>query len=233
MKKPANKEFTFDDIIPINNMFNKDESGLNPLHYAYLYDLPQVRQILRQSGLSSDSAEKYQLSKTRNRVIPNESGREGGLGRKRMTITNFAPETQMNLRGQVPEDLRHLQKPEDSEDETDEEERKNEILNADDEMNFEITEPNFLKLYEVERERDKQLQERRKDAANYDKDDPKDVLMTTPHLGKKEKLAFYEDPDYVFIVDKKRMNIIRQSLENLCSSGGVFYTTYDRDDNPE
>lgn len=187
---------------------------------------------MRQSGLSSDSAEKYILSKTRNRVLPNESGREGGLGRKRMSITNFAPETQMNIRGQVPEDLRHLQKPEDSEDETDEEERKNEILNADDD-DFNITEENFLKLYQLERERDEALQERRKDTANYNLDDPKDVLQSTPHLSKKEKLAFYDDPDYVFIVDKKRMNIIRQSLENLCSSGGVFYTTYDRDDNPD
>ena len=30
-------------MVPITNMFNKDSSGLNPLHYAYLYDLPEVR----------------------------------------------------------------------------------------------------------------------------------------------------------------------------------------------
>ena len=54
VKKPKESNITLDDIVPITNMFNKDVSGLNPLHYAYLYDLPNVRQILRQSGLSND-----------------------------------------------------------------------------------------------------------------------------------------------------------------------------------
>ena len=45
------------DLIPINNIFNKDEDGQNPLHYAYLYDLPDIRQILRQSGMANVATE--------------------------------------------------------------------------------------------------------------------------------------------------------------------------------
>ena len=48
-------------------------------------------------------------------------------------------------------------------------------------------------------------------------------------LTKKEKLAFYNDPDYVFIVKTESMNIMRASLENLCQTGGVFYSTFNRD----
>ena len=60
------------------------------------------------------------MSKSMNKVLPNGQPRVNGAGRKRMTVTNLAPQLQMNIRGQMPRDLRHIQKPEDSDDETDE-----------------------------------------------------------------------------------------------------------------
>ena len=40
----AEDELNLSQVVdPVTNMFNKDLDGLNPLHYAYLYDLPEVR----------------------------------------------------------------------------------------------------------------------------------------------------------------------------------------------
>jgi ankyrin repeat protein len=35
----------------VENWYGKDADDNNPLHYAYLSDLPDIRQILRQSKL--------------------------------------------------------------------------------------------------------------------------------------------------------------------------------------
>lgn len=40
----------FEDWV-VENWFGKDSDDNNPLHYAYLSDMPDIRQILRQSKL--------------------------------------------------------------------------------------------------------------------------------------------------------------------------------------
>ena len=57
--------------MPVQNMFNKDDAGLNPLHYAYLYDLPDVRQILRQSGMQNSDAAQDEMG---NSVFASSTG---------------------------------------------------------------------------------------------------------------------------------------------------------------
>lgn len=59
------------------------------------------------------------------------------------------------------------------------------------------------------------------------------MLSTTNRLSKKQKLAFYKNPDYTFIVDTDRIEIMREALDNLTESGGVFYSIYLRDDAPD
>jgi len=52
-------------------------------------------------------------------------------------------------------------------------------------------------------------------------------------LSKKQKIAFYNDPDYCFIVQKAYMNTMREALEPLMKSGGIYYSTYPCDSNPD
>lgn len=59
----------------------------NCLHYAYMIDLPEVRQILRDNGLMEERA------------------------------------TRLNRRGQIPTKLRHYTKAEDSNEETEDEDK--------------------------------------------------------------------------------------------------------------
>lgn len=68
-----------------DTLFNKDEVDNNCLHYCYMIDLPEVRQILRDNELIADRAQR------------------------------------LNRRGQLPTKLRHYNKAEDSNLETDDE----------------------------------------------------------------------------------------------------------------
>jgi len=65
---------------------------------------------------------------------------------------------------------------------------------------------------------------------DYEVDNPQYVLSTTKRLSKKQKQAFYNDPDYCFIVQKAYMNTMREALEPLLKSGGIYYSSYDKDD---
>ena len=70
-----------------NNIYNKDHADNNCLHYCYMIDLPEVRQILRENGLFNERAQK------------------------------------LNRRGQLPTQLRHYSKAEDSNEESEENEQ--------------------------------------------------------------------------------------------------------------
>ena len=41
------------------------------------------------------------------------------------------------------------------------------------------------------------------------------MLKTTKRLSKKQKIAFYNDPDYCFVVLKDYMHVMRKALEPL------------------
>lgn len=62
---------------------------------------------------------------------------------------------------------------------------------------------------------------------DYAVDNQNYVLNETRKLSKKQKLAFYKDPDYCFLVDKKYMPYMREALEPLLKAGGIYYTTHD------
>lgn len=77
---------TLDIIDLTQTLFNKDEADNNCLHYCYMIDLPEVRQILRDNGLANERS------------------------------------ARLNRRGQLPTQLRHYKKAEDSDDVSDENE---------------------------------------------------------------------------------------------------------------
>ena len=64
-------------------------------------------------------------------------------------------------------------------------------------------------------------------------DNPKYVLATTKRLSKKQKMAFYNDPDYCFVVEKDYMSTMREALEPLLRSGGIYYSVFDKKDNED
>jgi len=68
-----------------HSVYNKDSSDNNCLHYSYMIDLPEVRQILRDNGYFSSRSQR------------------------------------LNIRGQLPTQLRHSIKAEDSNEETEDE----------------------------------------------------------------------------------------------------------------
>ena len=46
-------------------------------------------------------------------------------------------------------------------------------------------------------------------------------------------MAFYGDPDYCFVVQKEYMSTMREALDPLLKNGGIYYTYYDRIDEPD
>ena len=66
------------------------------------------------------------------------------------------------------------------------------------------------------REKDDTIDQRQNNLENFNVDDPKVLLSKTGMLSKKEKLAFYTDPNYCFIVKKESLSIMRASLDSLC-----------------
>jgi len=71
-----------------------------------------------------------------------------------------------------------------------------------------------------------------KKQTDFSIDNPQYVLATTKRLSKKQKVAFYNDPDYCFVVQKDYMSTMREALDPLLKSGGIYYSTYPRKDNP-
>ena len=187
----------FEDWV-VDNWYGKDLDDNNPLHYAYLSDLPDIRQILRQSKL--DGGEMARIA-------------EGGKAHH----PHEPPGSRMNRRSQVPSQMRHEQKCEPSSDSSDQD--ADGVSSADEE-------PEEDALGMTQQERDLFGTRKRVD---YTVDNPQYVLSTTKRLSKKQKLAFYNDPDYCFIVQKEYMSTMREALEPLMKSGGIYYSTYDRD----
>ena len=60
--------------------------------------------------------------------------------------------------------------------------------------------------------------------SDFSVDNPQYVLKSTKRLSKKQKIAFYQDPDYCFIVEKSYMSTMREVLEPLLKSGGIYYS---------
>jgi len=59
------------------------------------------------------------------------------------------------------------------------------------------------------------------------------VLSTTKRLSRKQKIAFYNDPDYCFIVQREYLPTMREALDPMLKSGGIYYSRHDRKDNED
>ena len=77
----------FEDWV-VDNWYGKDINDNNPLHYAYIRDMPDIRQILRDSKLE-ESAEAI-------------DGNKVAHAQKKPR-----PSDRMNIRSQVPSQMRH------------------------------------------------------------------------------------------------------------------------------
>ena len=82
----------------IDNWFVKDLDNNNPLHYAYLSDMPDIRQILRQNKIDDEGDLCIGVDIQKQRLPASKK---------------------MNRRSQVPAQMRHMQKCEASSDDTD------------------------------------------------------------------------------------------------------------------
>jgi len=82
----------------VENWFGKDYYDNNPLHYAYLSDMPDIRQILRQAKLED---------------IDDPTNKKPGHAQK------VTANQKMNRMSQTPAQMRHQQKCEASSDESD------------------------------------------------------------------------------------------------------------------
>lgn len=91
----------FEDWV-VDNWYGKDLDDNNPLHYAYLSDLPDIRQILRQSKLDGGELARIAEGDKAHRPAGHEP-----------------PGSRMNRRSQVPSQMRHEQKCEPSSDSSD------------------------------------------------------------------------------------------------------------------
>ena len=59
------------------------------------------------------------------------------------------------------------------------------------------------------------------------------MLSTTKRLSRKQKIAFYNDPDYCFIVQREYLPTMREALDPMLKSGGIYYSRHDRKDNED
>lgn len=207
-------DYKYNNITQLNllefasNIYNKDQMDNNCLHYCYMIDLPEVRQILRDNNLFHERSQK------------------------------------LNRRGQLPTQLRHYIKAEDSNEQSDEqEENEHDLTQQIDELNEEETYGlailgKGIKDGGKDKRNAMQTQGTVTEAVeefiagkrNYDLQDPSDNyrLKFTRDLNRKQKLAHYKTPDYCLVTRADTLAVLRLELESLVSRGGVFYSIYNK-----
>lgn len=57
--------------------------------------------------------------------------------------------------------------------------------------------------------------------------------MRTAPISVNEKIAHYNDADYCFITRKEMLPILRIEIDSLIRDGGVYYSVFDKKDDPE
>jgi ankyrin repeat protein len=79
---------------PLQEVFNKDLDGDNPLHFAYMIDQPDVRQILRQSRLIDPRHFVNQQIRDIQQAIENKKKKTKS---KRSVVSILNPKNQIKL----------------------------------------------------------------------------------------------------------------------------------------
>ena len=196
-------------------IFNKDSTDNNCLHYSYMIDLPEVRQILRNNNLLQERSQR------------------------------------LNRRGQLPTKLRHYTKAEDSNEETEDEDKyeaqEKEVERFDQEVDalggglgLAIT-GSALKATSLPVKKSPkaqasiEIEELIAGTEDFDLADPADNyrLKFNRELTKKQKLAHYQTPDYCIVTRADTLQVLRLELDSLVRKGGVYYSIFDKIDEPE
>ena len=167
------------------------------MHYSYMADLPEVRQILRSNGLADIRSER------------------------------------LNRKGQLPRQLRHFQKVENSSEE-DEEDDFDKIEEKEAKLDNELCIiGNKAELHESQAnasiDAEEQVEafiEGRKDFDVHDRAD-KYRLMNNPDLTMKQKIAHFRSPDYCLVTRSDTVYLLLAQLSSLVARGGVYYSVYD------
>ena len=178
-------------------VFSKDTNDNNCLHYCYMIDLPEVRQILRDNNLFNDRAHR------------------------------------LNVRGQLPGKLRHFIKAEDSGVDTEDEALyENQEREIDD---FAIVGKGLSGAVDPMAEEGTTAEELIVGDEHYDLHDASDKypLKFNKTLTKKQKIAHYEPPDYCFVTRADTLQLLRMELSSLVARGGIYYSIYDKIEEPE
>ena len=152
----------------------------------------------------------------------------------------------LNRRGQLPTKLRHFTKAEDSDYETEDEEKyelQEQQLNADfgglglgisgTAISINQGASDATPLLRQQSSIDKE--ELLAGKADFDIKDPSDNnrLKYNKELTKKQKLAHYKTPDYCIVTRADTLKVLRLELDSLVARGGVFYSIFDKIEKPE
>jgi len=134
----------------------------------------------------------------------------------------------LNRRGQLPSQLRHSIKAEDSGEDTEDDAQyeiqakvlegliiEGEAVTAGEEMN------------KSQAEQVEELIAGKKDALKMNDPSDKYRLLYNKELTRKQKLAHYATPDYCIITRADTVNVLRLSLDGLVSRGGIYYSVFD------
>lgn len=175
-------------------VFNKDSSDNNCLHYSYMVDMPEVRQILRDTGF-------YSMRSNR-----------------------------LNRRGQLPTQLRHAMKAEDSNQDTEDED----LYEQQEQLLIEGEGIDTAGAF-GDGDGAPAVEELLAGKLDYDINNPADRyrLKFNKDLTRKQKLAYYKAPDYCLVTRADTLHVLRVELDSLVSRGGVYYSIFDKIEAPE
>ena len=153
----------------------------------------------------------------------------------------------LNRRGQLPTKLRHYNKAEDSNQETDDEDLyEQQQANLDKEdggfgvggLDLAIT-GSAIDTSDAPKQIGKQesviIEEIIAGKKDFDLKNPADIfrLKFNRELTKKQKLAHYLTPDYCIVTRFDTLQVLRLELDSLVSRGGVYYSIFDKVKKPE
>ena len=120
-----------------------------------------------------------------------------------------------NLAGKVPKEMRHAKKKEDSDDD---DYLMNSVTKQDRSADI-VDEQAKIERMKAMHEGDDKAHE--------------EVILKTSPLSVSEKLAFYKDADYCMVTTKEMLPILKLELDSLIREGGVFYSVFDKLDDPD
>ena len=187
-------------------VYNKDSADNNCLHYCYMKDLPEVRQILRDNGLFQERSQRLNRrgqfpTKLRHFIKAEDSNdetEEEDYGcYDAQELKNNAREMDMGGLGLSISGT---------------------AINTDNKA--------------IMQEEPIILQEMLAGKKDFDLTDKKDIyrLKFNKELTKKQKMAHYQSPDYCIITRADTLQVLRLELDALVSRDGIYYSIYDKID---